>query len=76
MTKEQKDGEPQLGLWPYPPVGMIAVMTTGRRILVWAPEADDADCFTGIALDCGDASTFWDRASVAKVEPPQPNESW
>lgn len=74
--------EPSLTEWAgplfYPPVGMIAVMKTGRRIEIWDDESD-ADCFTGLLLLEGrtetqrvvfDLSCQWDRTQIDHIEEP------
>ncbi|MFE3839462.1 hypothetical protein, partial [Pseudogemmobacter sonorensis] len=54
----------------YPPAGMIAVMRSGTRIEIWDDESDHLDCFTGMNLADGDASTLWGREFIDRVEPP------
>ena len=60
----------QLGLWPYPIIGAVAVMDSGARIEVWPDEGCDPDCFAGSLLDPNkiDVSVFWDRAEIVSLE--------
>lgn len=69
----------QATLWPYPQVGMVAVMDTGARIAVWPWEDNCADTFSGQMLLEGrtqaqisvhDVSCMWSRAKVSKFEKP------
>lgn len=63
----------------YPPIGKIAVMTSGRRIEIWHDESESADCFTGFLLLEGrthqqravfDLSCMWDRMQIDHIEEP------
>lgn len=62
----------------YPPIGKIAVMSTGGRIEVWPNESGDG-CFTGLLLlkdrsytetVCLDLSCMWDMRKISRVEEP------
>lgn len=68
----------QLGLFPYPPVGKVAVTKGGPRIAIWPDEGDDLRCFTGQCFDYRDltsarvhgVSTMWLRSAIERVEAP------
>ena len=65
--------------WPgplfYPQHGMIAVMRSGTRIEVWHNESDRGDCFTGMNLLDGDASTLWGREYILRIESPTTDDA-
>jgi hypothetical protein len=54
----------------------IAVMQSGKRILIFPGEGADEDCFAGIILDPttedmrhhGHVSCMWDRTKVASLQ--------
>lgn len=63
----------------YPPIGKIAVMSSGARIEVWSNESESADCFTGLLLDADagygkrvvfDLSCMWGREHIDHIEEP------
>lgn len=63
----------------YPPVGMIAVTSSGSRIEVWDDESESGDCFTGLLLIDGrthaqtvvlDLSCCWGREHIERIEEP------
>ena len=68
--------------WPgplfYPPINMIAVMTTGARIHVWPNESETDGDFTGLMLRDGtparrvvfDLSCMWSRTMISHIERP------
>lgn len=73
--------------WPgplyYPPVGKIAVMSSGSRIEVWPDESESADCFTGLLLQEGrtrtqiivfDLSCMWGRTKIDHIEEPDADD--
>lgn len=60
---------------PYPPVGRVAVMKSGNRVMVWPEEGHDARCFAGQLLEQGASpisavSAMWLRSAVIRCEAP------
>lgn len=69
----------QIGMWTYPPIGKVAVMNSGLRVMVWAHEGENVDCFTGCAtnkrITGGNSSTMWRIDRIQAIDEPSKHET-
>lgn len=66
-------------MWTYPPIGKVAVMGDGLRVMVWANEGEHVECFTGFAtnklIKGGNSSTMWRIDRIQSIDEPSKHEA-